>query len=136
MSKVHAYIGFDGNCQEAMTFYQSALGGELDVQFVAESPAAAQMPVEMGPKVIHSSLTHEGFVLMASDMMSSTDLQRSQSVSLMLECHSAEEIERLFDQLGRGGHVTQPLTASFWGSTFGQLTDQYGIHWLFDHTHA
>ncbi len=82
------------------------------------------MPAEMGPKVIHSSLTSDGFVLMASDMLSSTDLQHSQSVSLMLECHSATEIEHLFAQLGRGGRVTQPLTASFWGSTFGHLTDQ------------
>jgi len=106
------------------------------VQLVGESAVAAQMPAEMGPKVIHSSLTSDGFVLMASDMMTSTDLQRSQSVSLMLECHSTEEIERLFAQIGRGGQVTQPLTPSFWGSTFGQLTDQYGIHWLFDHTPA
>jgi PhnB protein len=134
MSKISAYLGFDGQCQEAMTFYHNVLGGTLEVQLVKDSPAAAQMPPQMQDKVIHASLTAPDFMLLASDMSGAQE--PSERVSLMVECSSTEEIERFFHGLSEGGKVTQPLMDSFWGSTFGHLTDKYGIYWMFNYTKA
>ena len=66
MTQINAYLNFNGNTREAMSFYQQCLGGELVMQKISESPMAAQMPSEMGPKILHSSLTKNGLVLMAT----------------------------------------------------------------------
>ncbi|NJK43993.1 MAG: VOC family protein [Pleurocapsa sp. SU_196_0] len=134
MSKLRPYLGFDGQCQEAMTFYHGILGGNLEVQLVKDSPTAAHMPPEMQDKVIHAALTAPDFILLASDMSGARD--SSERVSLMVECSSDEEIKRFFQGLSDGANVTQPLMESFWGSTFGHLTDKYGIYWMFNHTTA
>ncbi|PTA67420.1 VOC family protein [Deinococcus arcticus] len=129
MPQLQPYLGFNGKCQEAMTFYQACLGGTLDLMTVAQSPVAAQLPAEMQERVLHGSLVSGDLTLLASDM--SQDIGRSQSVSLMVQCGSAEEAHATFAKLAEGGGtVTQPLGLSFWGSTFGHLTDRYGIHWL------
>jgi PhnB protein len=135
MSKIRAYLGFNGAAQEAMTFYHGVLGGTLEVQLVKDSPTAGQMPPQMQDKVLHSSLTAPDFMLLASDMAGSPEpkTQRGDNVSLMIECSSTEEIQRYFHGLSDGGVVTQPLMESFWGSTFGHLTDRYGINWMFNH---
>jgi PhnB protein len=62
-----------------MTFYQQCLGGELVLQKISESPMAARMPSEMGAKILHSSLTKENLVLMASDMMGNKLLKEIRS---------------------------------------------------------
>lgn len=136
MSRVHAYIGFDGNCQQAMNFYQDALGGELFVQLVSESPIAAQMPDAMQHKVVHAQLEHGNLMLMASDMTSSDELRRGQSVSLMLVPDTLEEAHAVFDKLSVGGTVRQPLSESFWGATFGDCVDPYGVTWMVNYTKA
>lgn len=65
MTKINAYLNFNGDCREAITFYQQCLGGELVLQKISESPRAAQIPSEMGPKILHSSLNKGSLVLMA-----------------------------------------------------------------------
>jgi PhnB protein len=136
MSKIRAYLGLNGQAQEAMTFYHRVLGGTLEVQLIKDSPIAAQMPAEMQDKVIHASLIAPDFMLLGSDMAGGQSASRGDSMSLMIEAGSAEELERLFNGLGEGGNVTQALMQSFWGSTFGHLTDRYGINWMFNYAGA
>jgi hypothetical protein len=69
MTQIVAYLNFDGRTREAMSFYQQCLGGELVMQKISESPMAAQMPSEMGPRILHSSLTKNGLTIMGSDML-------------------------------------------------------------------
>lgn len=133
MAQIRAYLSFTDDCQEAMTFYQQCLGGELTIQHVAGSEMAANMPPELQNRVLHSSLVNGDLTLMASGLES--NVTRSNSVSLLLQCGSREEIEQRFAALSAGGTVTYPLSESFWGSTFGHLTDRYGIPWMLDYTH-
>ena len=128
MAQIQAYLGFKDNCQEAMEFYQQALGGELDIMTVAQSPVAAHMAAELQDRVLHSSLVKGDLTLLASDM--ARDVSSSQSVSLMLQCASREEAETYFQQLSEGGTVTHPLGPSFWGALYGEITDRFGIRWL------
>jgi PhnB protein len=72
MTQLIAYLHFSGQCREALTFYQQCLGGELNMQKVAESPMGAQMPSEAGANILHGTLTKDGAVIvMGSDMMGS-----------------------------------------------------------------
>ena len=133
MTQINAYLNFNGQCREAMTFYQQCLGGELVMQKISESPMAARMPSEMGAKILHSSLTNENIVLMASDMMGN-NIVKGNSIGLCMSCGSSEEINSFFNNLSAGGKIIEPLHQSFWGATFGVLTDKFGINWMFNYS--
>jgi len=132
MSKITPYLFFDGNCREAMNFYHDCLGGELKMQTIGESPAAASQPPEAGWRIMHATLDKGDLALMASDMMFG-GLTHGNSVSLTLECGSEEEIKTFFVALSKGGKVTSELKKEFWGGTFGQFDDKYGFHWMLNY---
>jgi len=130
MTQINSYLTFNGNCREAMTFYKQCLGGELVLQTVGESPMADKMPPQMKKSILHSTLTRGSLVLMWSDMVSDQGVIRGNTVSLMLNCSSEEEIKNCYSNLSNGGEATHPLENTFWGAVFGDLTDKYGNHWL------
>jgi len=130
MTQINSYLTFSGNCREAMTFYKECLGGELTLQTIGDSPIADKLPPQMKDSVLHSTLTRGPLQIMATDMVSEQGLVRGNSVSLMLNCSSEEEIHTFYANLSKGGKATHPLENSFWGALFGDLTDRYGNHWL------
>lgn len=130
MEQINAYLTFNGNCREAMTFYQTCLGGELMLQTVGESPMAGQMPDAMKSCILHATLTKGAWVLMASDMVGEQGLIKGNSVSLMLNCSSETEIREYYARLSAGGQENHPLEITFWGALFGDLTDKWGNQWL------
>ncbi len=133
MAHIDAYMRFNGNCREAMTFYQECLGGELTMQTVGESPLAGQIPPEMQHHILHATLIKDRLVLLGSDMMGPEGLIKGNTISLSLSCGSEQEIHTFFSNLSSGGHVTHPLETAFWGATFGDLVDKYGTGWLFSY---
>ena len=128
--QIHSYLTFNGNCREAMTFYQNCLGGELTFQTVGESPLSEQMPQKMRECILHATLTKSPLVLMASDIVNGTGLIKGNNISLSLQCSSEEEITLCYSKLSAGGTANHPLEDSFWGALFGGLTDKFGNHWL------
>jgi PhnB protein len=132
---LNPYLNFNGQCREAMTYYQQCLGGELTLQRLAESPMAAELPSRRESDILHSMLVNERIILMGSDMIGA-DLHRGNGISLCLQCFSEEEVHTFFTNLSAGGHVLTPLHQTFWGATYGELTDKYGIQWMFNYTKA
>lgn len=130
MKQINSYLTLNGNCREAMTFYKDCFGGELNFQTIGESPLADQMPVQMKDCILHSTLTSGAATLMASDMVGEHGLTKGNSVSLILNCSSEDEIRMLYEKLSEGGKQDHPLELSFWGALFGDLTDKFGHHWL------
>lgn len=130
MTQIKSYLTFNGNCREAMTFYQQCLGGELQLQTVGDSPLSEKMPQQMKECILHATLKHNNLELMATDMVSEEGLRVGNSISLMLDCNSEDEIRSLYKKLSSGGKATHPLENSFWGALFGDLTDKFGNHWL------
>ena len=129
-TQINSYLTFNGNCREAMTFYKECLGGELFLQTIGESPLSDKMPAKLKECILHSTLTKGALVLMGSDMVGENGLLKGNTVSLMLNCSSEEEIKTCFEKLSSGGKKDHPLEDSFWGALFGDLTDKYGNHWL------
>ena len=130
MSVIHSYLTFNGNCREAMEFYQDCLGGELSFQTIGESPMAEEMPPPLKESIVHATLTRGPLVLLASDMVSDKGLIKGNAVSLSLNCSSEEEIRKCYAKLSNGGTQDHPLEDSFWGALFGDLTDKFGNRWL------
>jgi PhnB protein len=130
MNAINPYIGFNGRCREAMTFYKECLGGELQLQEVAGSPMEAFC---QGAKdqIFHSSLTVNGVqVLMGSDMIDQTGYTKGNNIALAMSCKSEEEIHSIFNLLSKEGKVLQALKEAFWGAIFGSVEDQFGIRWM------
>ena len=136
MAKIIAYLTFNGNCREAMTFYKDSLGGELTLQSLEQSPMARVLPTSMKHNILHSTLTRGDLVLMASDMVSDAGLNKGNAVSLLLNCASEDEINICYSALISGGKATHPLEETFSGSVFGDLTDRYGVHWLLNYSRS
>jgi PhnB protein len=129
------YLSFEGNCREAMTFYQECLGGELMIQDVAGSPAAEHMSAEAQNGVLHASLTNGNMVLLGSDA-GGQKVTRGNTIALSINCSSDEEITTWFRKLSDGGNITMPLEDTFWGAKFGMLTDRFGMDWLLNYDKA
>jgi PhnB protein len=132
--QINAYLSFNCNCREAMTFYKKCLGGELNIQTIGESPLSDKMPKKMKDCILHATLTKGNLILMGSDMLSEQGLVKGNAVSLSLNCSSEKEIRTCYKKLSAGGEATHPLEISFWGALFGGLTDKYGNNWLLNFT--
>jgi PhnB protein len=133
MTQINSYLTFGGNCREAMNFYKECLGGELTLQAIGESPLADKMPPQMKDCILHATLTKGSLVLMGSDMVSEKGLIKGNSVSMAINCSSDEEIRTVYEKLSAGGNKDHALEETFWGATFGDLTDKYGNHWLLNY---
>jgi PhnB protein len=130
MMQLNAYLTFNGNCREAMTFYADCLGGELHFQTIGQSPLSDKLPAKMKDCILHARLATVNFVLMGSDISSDTGILRGNTISLFLNCESEEKIRTTFTKLAKGGIEKQPLEHSFWGALSGDLTDRFGNNWL------
>lgn len=131
MKQINSYLTFNGNCREAMNFYQKCLGGELFLQPISTSPMAEMMPPQMKESILHATLTSGDVIIMGSDMVGENGLIRGNAMSMMLNCNSETEIRETYDKLtSDGGDATHPLEDTFWGALFGGLTDKFGNRWL------
>ena len=130
MSQLDAYLFFDGNCAEAMRFYERTLGGKLEAMMThAESPVASQLPPGSADLIMHARLALDGGVLMASDGMPGQRQERK-GFSLSLTYPTAAEAKTKFAALGAGGKVTMPFDKTFWAEGFGMLVDRFGTPWM------
>jgi PhnB protein len=130
MRTINAYLFFENECREAMTFYQQCLGGQLSLMPVGESPVADQLPPDMKDKIMHSSLTNGDVVLLAADNCMGGPLQKGKTMALTLNCSSADEVHEVYAKLSAGGDAKHTPRVEFWGDTFGMLTDKFGVDWM------
>jgi len=114
-----------------MTFYQSCLGGELNVMTFGES--GQKSAPEARDRVMHARLANGPLVLMASDNMPDMDYHQGNNVWITLDFDSDEEIDRLYAILNAGGKDSMAPSNTFWGAYFAMLTDRFGFHWMLNH---
>jgi PhnB protein len=127
---ITSYLTFQGNCREAMTFYQRCLGGKLFFQTIGESPLGKKLPDDMKKYILNATLINGKLNIVASDMVPENGLLKGNSVSLLLCCSTPAEACEYFAKLSVGGRITDPLVHTFWGSWFGALVDKFGNNWL------
>ncbi|HEX4964042.1 MAG TPA: VOC family protein [Thermoanaerobaculia bacterium] len=131
MSNLAPYLFFDGNCADAMHFYERTLGGKLELMKASESPVADEMPPGSGDRNLHARLVlDDGRVLMASDWMAGQPYPGKKGFSLSLGYPAVAEAQRIFDALAEGGQVTMPFQKTFWAEGFGMLEDRFGTPWM------
>lgn len=130
MKLIHAYLTFDGNCREAMQFYQRCLGGVLRLQTVGASPLSEKLPSVMKKCILHAELKNDNLLIYGSDMVEGHGLIKGNAVSLALNCTSEQEIRACYKSLSNGGRQTHPLSTTFENALFGGLQDRFGHNWI------
>jgi PhnB protein len=130
MNQIVAYLTFNGNCREAMEFYQWCLGGELQLHTLGDTPMGGRFPRGYRSYVVTASLAKDNMRLLATDMLDRS-LVRGNSMSILLEVSDREIMEGYYNRLKEGSLETQPLDRTHWGDLFGGLVDKYGTQWLF-----
>jgi PhnB protein len=127
--RLNPYLSFQDNAREAMTFYQSVLGGDLTVSTFADFQASED-PAEQD-KVMHSQLeTPDGLVLMGADTPAAMEYQPQAGVSVSLSGDDEAKLRGYWDRLSEGGTVTMPFEQAPWGATFGMCVDRFGTSWM------
>ena len=130
VTRLNPYITFDGNAREAMEFYQSVFGGELDSSTWSDMPDMPGYTPEMADKVMHSMLTvSDSITLMGADMPDSPGPQGS-PISVSLSGEDESELRGWWDKLSDGAEITAPFGKAPWGDTFGMCVDRFGVHWM------
>ena len=127
-----AYLSFNGTCEQAMRFYERALGGKLEkiVRF-ADTPCTPGTTVEQGQRVAHANLVLDGNgMLSAGDCPTNLPYEGIKGVTLTLIYDTTEQAQRVFDALAEGGTVKMPMQPTFWAKTWGMLIDRFGTPWM------
>jgi PhnB protein len=131
--KLMPFLLFDGNCAEAMTFYQGCLGGELAITKVGDTPMKAQMPAAQHHKVAFANLKSGLLEFSATDWMHATRTpKQGNTVALYISGGKYNELRTIFDKLAVGAskELLDDLRDLPFGS-YGHLADKYGVHWFF-----
>lgn len=134
MAVINPHINFNGNAEEAFSFYQSVFGGAYTKIIRFKDLASDEFPVpahEMN-KIMHIGLSIGGNILMANDVPESlgpTNENENRS-KISISTAGKEEADRIFNGLSAGGQIEMPIMDSPWGSYFGMFRDKYGIEWM------
>ena len=126
-----AYLSFNGNCAEAMQFYEKALGGKISVEIRnRDTPFAGQCPPELLDRVMHARLELEGNgQIYGGDCPPHIPFEAFKGLMLVLNYDTVAQAETVFAALSAGGKIVMPLQQTFWAKIYGNCIDKFGISW-------
>ena len=133
MATINPYINFNGNAEEAFTFYRSVFGGEFGkiIRFKDLSSPEFPIPENEANKIMRITLPIGKNVLIANDVPESMGRvnENENRSKIAVTAESREEADKLFNSLSEGGNVEMPMGDSPWGTYFAMFRDKYGIEW-------
>jgi PhnB protein len=130
MPELIPYLSFDGNCAEAMRFYERVLKGRLIALLTnAQTPMADQTPEADKDRIMHAYLSFEGGSLYAGDAPSG-QFQPTKGVNFTLTYPTVDEARPVFEALAEGGQVAWGFEKTFWAEGAGMLVDRFGTPWI------
>jgi len=134
MAQINPHINFNGNAEEAFTFYRSVFGGDFARTVRFKDLAGFPVAEHEAEKIMHIALPIGATSLMGNDvpeMMGRTNENENRS-KILINAESREEADKIFNGLSAGGQIEAPIGDSPWGTYFGCFRDKYGIEWMVD----
>jgi len=138
MKTINPWINFNGNAEEAFTFYQSIFGGSFSkiIRFKdLESEAFHVSEAEANKMMCIALPIGKNNILIANDVpeiLGPTNENENRS-KIYIAAESREEVEKLFNGLSAGGTIDGELGDSPWGTYAGMFRDKYGIEWIVEY---
>lgn len=132
MMVVQPYLHFYGRCDEALAFYERALGAEITFKMRhKEAPGEYAAQGEAGERIMHASFKVGQTTLMATDgPPDGTEKPTYSGFSISVSLDSVDKGEKIFNALAQGGEVRFPWQSTFWAKGFGMVTDKFGVPWM------
>lgn len=134
MTTINPWINFNGNAEEAFTFYKSVFGGEFTKIMRLKDLSSPEFPVaeKDAYKIMYIALPVGKNMLIANDIPESMGRvnENENRSKISISAESKEEADKLFNGLSVGGKVEMPIADSPWGSYFGMFRDKFGIEWI------
>ena len=131
--KIHTYLNFGGNCEEAFRFYEKNLGGKILMMMrYADQPDPKNASPGTEKFVLYANMAIGETQLMGNDVPPER-FQPMRSVYLSLGVDSDAEAERIYALLAEGGEIFMPIADTFFASRFGMLRDRFGTSWMILH---
>lgn len=133
MAALNPYLNFNGNAEDAFSFYKSVFGGEFAmIMRFKDVPSEYAMPAEEAEKIMHIALPiGQGSLLMGSDVPGAYPAAvMGTNAYVSVSTASEQEARKLYEGLSAGGNIMMPLDKAFWGALFGMFTDKYGVQWM------
>jgi len=128
--EVQPYLFFDGRCEEAIAFYQQALGAkQIMMMRFKDAPDQSMVPPGGGDRIMHARVEIGGSTLLLSDG-NGQGQPNFQGFALTITAADPAEAERRFNALADGGQVRMPLDKTFFSPAFGMLADRFGVAWM------
>jgi PhnB protein len=139
VTRLHTYLNFAGNTEEAFNFYRSVFGGDFNslVRFKDFPMEGVTIPKEDENKIMHIGLPiGEDDLLMATDTLQSLgqELVQGNNVYISVDPSSREEADRIFNALSEGGEIEMPIADQAWGDYYGSLRDKFGVQWMVNYS--
>ena len=139
MALINPHINFNGNAEEAFTFYKSVFGGEFAkiARYKELSSPEYPIPENDANRIMHIVLPiGKSNLLMASDCMEIMGqvTENDNRNAVFISAESKEEADKLFSGLSAGGKIEMPMTDGPLGSYFGMFADKFGVEWMVDFT--
>jgi PhnB protein len=126
---IQPYLSFEGRCEEAIEFYQGAIGAKVEMMMrFKDAPDQSMTTAANKDKVLHSCIRVGDSAVMASDGECAGKAS-FQGIMLSLNVANEAEAKKAFAALGQGGQVEMPLSQTFFSPSFGMLTDRFGVRW-------
>lgn len=129
--RISPYISFNGNCTEAVAFYEKVFNVKAQVQRYKDAPPDSGIPMSEDTEnlVLHAQFELDSEVVMLSDTFPGYSVKAGENIALTLEFDDVETAKAVFNTLKDGGEVSMELEETFWSKCFGSLTDKFGIGW-------
>jgi PhnB protein len=128
------YLYFDGNCKEALPWYQQIFDGKVsELVHYGKSPMAVEEMYK--ERIMHAKLSFGEITMMLSDAMPSQQVSFGSNLFMSLDFDSLQKMEEVFEKISKGGNVLMPLKDMFWGARFGMVKDRFEVNWMFNFNH-
>ncbi|EAG0269322.1 glyoxalase/bleomycin resistance/extradiol dioxygenase family protein [Listeria monocytogenes] len=129
MSFAVPYLVFNGEGQDALTFYADVFQAEItNVQRFKE------MNNFDGDAVFGERLMHSRLAKNSEEFIYITDapydgFTTGNRVTILINFETEDDIKYAYEVLSATGKVEMELQVAFWGSTYAQVTDRFGVFW-------
>ena len=127
---INTYLHFKDNCEEALKFYEKALGMKLAfLMRYGEAPVGNECSKDMSSKIMHGRLVSGNNVIMASDCPPDR-YQPQAGFSISINVDTPAEADKYFNALLDKATIVMPIGETFWAQRFGMLIDKFGVSWM------
>lgn len=122
------HIDFNGQCEEAFSFYAEHLGGRIGTMLRVKDSPVPVLSEAHGETIVHANVSIDGVELAGADVDASR-YEKPKGFYVLLGVDSEDKVKTFFNALQRDGHVVLAPQRTFWSPCYAIVIDRFGVPW-------